>query len=365
MKKNILLLFISFFLITSCSREDDPITVPSATAAQAVLDGGSINITWPAVVGTGITYNVYRNDNPVKINTAPLKEAKFTDVLTAKGSYTYTITVNLSGLESPKGIASEKVVLELPKTRTYESYSYSTSNGVTTTKIRKSVSVYIYDSVNITKLINIHETNSDSGSTAVSETKKVYTYSGNLITKIETLDSAGVVTYSLIYVYNDKDKLISSTNTSSTGSSNTNLFVYNADGTMNATSITTSVSGVVTTSQVSSVYTFLNGNLVKGVSLLTYPTYSVTVFDNLVYDTKYNPTKFILGFSNLYGDLSNINNLISSSTSVIDSLNTTPKTSSSRKDITYDGNGNVLTNKFFVKNENSPEQLSSITTFTY
>ena len=63
------------------SSEDIPITVSSATMTQAVLNGNSRDIIWWAVTGTGITYNIYRNDDPIKINSAPLTEAKFTDIL--------------------------------------------------------------------------------------------------------------------------------------------------------------------------------------------------------------------------------------------------------------------------------------------
>jgi hypothetical protein len=357
MKKIITLLCVSFFTLVSCSsNEDAPIVVPTATAAQAVLDGGSIVVTWPAVTGTGITYNVYRNDNPVKINATPLTEAKFTDVLTATGSYVYTITVNLSGLESAKGIASEKVVLSLPKTRILEGYNYRTENGVTTiSSTQKNASVYTYDSANIVKLINISEINSNSADTKVSIGAIVYTYNGNLITKVEYVDEAGVVQLSTVYVYNDKGKLTSRAATSAKGVVTKSVFVYNADGTVSGTQFSTSVSGEVTPNGNTNVSTFFNGNLVKNVTSNANNNSSTTV--EYLFDTKNTSTKYILGYSNFSAGAANLNNLVSAVFS--------SSTSSARREFTYDANGYVLTEKYFSKSVNFPEMLVSTTTYTY
>lgn len=366
MKKIITLLCVSFFTLVSCSsNEDAPIVVPSATAAKAELVGGSINVTWPAVAGAGITYNIYRNDNPVKINATPLTEAKFTDVLTATGSYTYTITVNFSGLESPRGIASEKVVLDLPKTTTFEEYNYSTNNGVTTTTTYKNVSVLTYDSANIAKLISSSSTSSNSGGTAVSKRKDVYTYTGNLITKQESVDIDGVTQNSTVYVYNDKNKITSRTFTSGKGYVYKSVFTYNDDGTVSCTQYSTSVSGVVTASGNTNVYTFLNGNLVKDVNSYVSTNYNSTSTSVYLFDTKNNPSKYILGFSNLFGEMANVNNATSSVYTYSSGTSSTPSTSSSRSEFTYNANGNVLTEKVFSKEDNLPEKLSSTTTYTY
>jgi hypothetical protein len=359
MKKIITLLCASFFILVSCSSDEDPsIVVPSATSAQAVLYRGSIYVTWQAVTGTGITYNVYRNDNPVKINTAPLTEAKFTDVLTTTGSYTYTITVNLSGMESPKGIASEKVVLELPKTITYEDYDTNVNNGVTTTTTYKNVSVLTYDSANIVKLVSVFDTSSNSGDTNVSKYNTVYTYSGNLITKEELVDLAGVSQGSTVYVYDDKNKMTSRTYTSGTGYVYKSVFNYIGDGIVQSNQYSTSVSGELTPSGHTNVYTFLNGNLVKDVSLFdtNYSSNSTTVY---LFDTKNNPSKYILGYSEFFGQIANLNNAISKVHT------SSSSTSSSRSEFTYNANGNVLTEKVFSKEDNLPEKLSSTTTYTY
>jgi hypothetical protein len=364
MKKIITLLCVSFFTLVSCSSEDVPVTVPSATAAQAVLEGGSIIVTWPDVTGTGITYNVYRNDNPIKINATPLTEAKFTDVLTATGSYTYTITVNLLGLESPKGIASGKVVLDLPKTTTFEEYNYSTIDGVTTTTTYKNVSVLTYDSANITKLISISGTSSNTGNTTVSKSKEVYIYSGNLIKKVESFDVAGVFQNSTMYIYDDKNKIKTSFFTTNDWHIAQSLYVYNPDGTVTSTQFSAASGASIPTGN-TTVYTFLNGNLVKDVNSYTSTNYNSTSTRVCLFDAKNNPTKNILGFSNLFGETANLNNSISSVYTYSSNNSTTSSTTATRSEFTYDANGNVLTEKVFSKQDNAPEKLSSTTTYTY
>ncbi|QKJ63544.1 hypothetical protein [Flavobacterium sp. M31R6] len=361
MKKQIALLCIAFFTLVSCSSNDDsPIVVPSATTAQAVLDGNSINVTWPVVAGTGITYNIYRNDNPVKINSTPLTEAKFTDVLTTTGAFTYTVTVNLSGQESPKGIASEKVVLEVPKTRTFEVYNYDVNNVMTTEY--KSFSTFTYDPINITKLISVSSTYLSSGSTTPTEDNKdIYTYTGNLITKLESVDKAGVVQSSTVYLYNDKNKMISLTNTQNVTFIYRLLFDYNVDGIVSSTEYMT-FSGVLEPSGRSNVYTVLNGNLIKEESSIVNigsPLQTSTIEYSL--DTKKNPFSNVLGFSNYTLWWSNQNNEISS----VSNNNTSSTVHTTRNEITYNLNGSILINKLYTKSGTNPEKLSSINTYTY
>lgn len=361
MKKQIALLCIAFFTLVSCSGNDDsPIVVPSATTAQAVLDGNSINVTWPAVAGTGITYNIYRNDNPVKINSTPLTEAKFTDVLTTTGAFTYTVTVNLSGQESPKGIASEKVVLEVPKTRTAEQYSYDAITGATI--VDKSFSVFTYDSMNIVKLISISGTYLSFGNTIPTEANTdIYTYTGNLITKLESVDKAGIVQSSTVYLYNDKNKLISQTNTQNKDQIYKIVFEYNIDGTVSSTHYS-NYSGVLEPRGNSSVYTILNGNVIKEESIYV-DNYGVEEKNTLesIFDTKKNPFFYVLGFSTCSLWNANQSNEISSvSTSDRSSIIYT-----TRHEITYNLNGSLLVNKFYTKSGTNPEKLYSVVTYTY
>lgn len=354
MKKIIVLICVSFFILESCSSgdEDKPIIVPSATEAQAVLNGNSINITWPAVLGTGITYNIYRNDNPIKINSTPITEAKFTDVLTTTGAFTYSITVNLSGQESPKGTASEKIVLEVPKTRVLEIYSYEATTGITS--VNKSFSTFTYDPINITKLISVSGTYLNSGNTIATEAnKEVYTYTGNLITKLELVDKAGVVQSLTVYLYNDKTKMISLTNTQNVNNIYRLVFDYKIDGTVYATHYT-NASGILEPRGNSNISTVLNGNLIKDESFSSNNGGPESTIE-YSFDTKRNPFRNVLGFSNYTLWWSNQNNEISSVSNM----------STSRNEITYNLNGSVLINKFYIKSGIKPEELHSITTYTY
>lgn len=439
MKKIITLLCLSFFALSSCSKDDVEPTVPSATATQAILNGatvtvtwsavagtgvtynvyrndspikinavpvtevvytdvltttgsytytitvnlaglesekgaasgkvvfalptaqatlnqGSVNVTWQAAAGTGITYNVYRNDNPVKINSTPLTEAKFTDVLTTTGDFSYSVTVNLAGQESPKGIASGKVTfevskttLELPKTITNEDYYYDTTNGTTTTA--KGISTCTYDPINITKLASVSNAYFNPGSTIPIEiSKSMYTYTGNLITKVETVDKAGAVQNTTVYMYNDKNKMISLTSTDKNGYIYKVVYDYNIDGTVSGTNYG---NGLL---KQSNLFSYLNGNLIKHVS--TINNQMITVEFN--YDSKNNPFINVLGFSNLDLWSANQNNEISSvssSSSII--LATT------RHEYTYNVNNIVLSSKYFEKTGTKPEQLKRVETFTY
>jgi hypothetical protein len=320
--------------------------LPQAPSAQAVLDGGSINITWASVAGTGITYNIYRNENSVKINTAPLTDSKFTDVLKATGSYTYTITANLVGLESAKGIASEKVVLALPKTITSEDYDIITY---------KTITVPNYDSMNITKLLSVSHTFSESGSSTMSKSKVIYTYTGNLITKEVNIDDKENVEKTIIYTYNDKNKIITNTTTESNGEVVKYVYVYNSDVSVTSTEYKGFGNGTLTATGYTYGYTFFNGNLFKEELLYKGKINSYKVY---TFDTKINPCRNILGFSNLFGVISSQNNV----TNVSDfSLNA----SITRSEFTYDANGNVLTENIFIKYGSQSEKKTDSTIYSY
>jgi hypothetical protein len=341
MKKIITLLCISFFTLVSCSsNEDAPIVVPSATAAQAELVGGSINIAWPAVAGAGITYNIYRNDNPVKINTAPLTEAKFTDVLTATGSYTYTITVNLSGLESPKGLASEKVVLALPKTRVRELINSSF--------ITKYETTYTYDASNIAKLVSTTTKTtstkvSDQSVTVTNSTIK-YTYMGDLITKVTYYNVDNLATSSNEYEYNTKNQLASIKKIKADGSVD---YTINFDYKDNGTIIESSSVDYYGTY----VHYYQSGNIVKQ----EYSKDNSFMSTNFVFDTKNVYTKNILGYNTTF--TSSINNEVSYVT-------TGANNSSTRAVYAYDANDYVLT-KTVYRTTSSIEILIEKTVYTY
>lgn len=342
MKKKITLLFISFFILTSCSSDEDSSATPVAPVApvtiKALLNGGGVDVSWSVVGGTGITYNVYRNDNPVKINAAPLTEAKFKDVLTTTGSFTYTVTANSGGMESAKGVVSEKVILELPKTKTEE--SISTRENI------KSEYTYTYDATNITKIISqtIKSTTtrlSDQTVTVYDVIAK-YTYNEDLITKVTYYNVDNTVKSSYEYVYNTKRDLISMIRKESDGSIDYTInYAYGTDGLITETSDYLDWG--------TWVYTYEKGNMVKYVHSISYSydalTNNVETAD-FIFDTKNMSTKNILGFNTILMGVNSVNNEASSSVIVTKNGNVV-NTRLSRSEYTYNENGYVLTKMRF------------------
>jgi hypothetical protein len=437
MKKIITLLCVSFFALVSCSKDDSSESkVPSATATQAVLDGATVKVTWPAVVGSGITYNIYRNDDPVKINAVPLTEATYTDVLKAVGSYTYTITVNLADKESEKGLASEKVVFVLPKAPiaqavlngatvavtwpevagtgvTYNVYKndnpvkinavplteakfndilMSTGSCIYTITVNlaglesekgtasekvvlalpktsvserkddrnsyKYESIYTYDASNIAKLVSVTTKTtstkvSDQSVTVTNSTTK-YTYTGDLITKSTYYNANNVVTDSNEYLYNAKNQLTSNIYIKADGSINYTVnYAYNDNGTVTETA-TREYWGTY-------VYSYLSGNQIKEVATNDFDPSSISVSTtSLVYDTKYHATYNILGYLKLY--ISGFNNEVSSSTTVTSGTKTS--SFSSRIEYTYDANDYVLSRTVFNTSSSTAKQTGK-TVYTY
>lgn len=353
MKKKITLLFISFFILASCSSDEDSSVIPVApvapTAIHAVLNEGSVDVTWTGVEGAGITYNVYRN--AVKINTVSLKEAKFTDVLKNTGSFVYTVTANLGGAESTKGEVSEKVILELPKTRTMQSIDiyYDT----------KYEYAYTYDTSNITKLVSqtSKETNVDLTTKKVTVTNTVlkFTYAGNLITKIGYYSVDDIPRSFVEYVYNAQKKMIGRIVKRSDGSINyTVTYKYNEDGTITETNDSRD-SGV-------GIYTFGNGNLVKYSITTPIREDEYLAVGNYVFDTKNEPTLNVLGFNFFVNNCKN--NVISSST--VTTLNgELSSTESSKSDNTYNENGYVLTTMKTLKVSSGETLQTQQTVITY
>jgi hypothetical protein len=161
--------------------------------------------------------------------------------------------------------------------------------------------------------------------------KTIYTYTGDLITKIESYDGA-TLTYQSIYSYLN-NKLATETNTetsinSTTGVTtvykNKTVYTYNTDGTVLVENYKIdNTTGLETKNNRSSVNTYANGNLVKTVStstnISTYTdgngnlvtdTYVNKTTETFEYDTKNGLAKNVLGFDKLLSPASSINNAI-------------------------------------------------------
>lgn len=369
MKKNITLLMLSFFILLSCSSEEDnsvppvlpevvvdpvlPVAPGAPVITQAVLNGNFIDVNWSVVPGTGITYNIYRNGNPVKINAVPLSEPKFRDVLTNTGSFTYTVTAVSGNMESVKGVVSDKIILELPKTKSVESLT-----SLLSTKLERE---YTYDTVNITKIVSetlkTTITKLEDHTATVKNTIGKYTYNGSLITKISynnvdnnTFDS------SVEYVYNEKNKLITVIRKKSDGSINyTTNYTYNDDGT---TTETNSLPG-----SESWVFTLEKGNLVKYTYSIVKEGNTFTEVANSIFDTKDYIYKNVLGYSNFFGANISFNNQLSSS--IILSMNGKELAKQSVKsEYVYNTNGYVLTKTRFDTSYGTP-YINEITIYSY
>ncbi|MCV9926804.1 hypothetical protein OIU83_04045 [Flavobacterium sp. LS1R49] len=367
MKKKITLLFMSFFILVSCRSEEDnsvppvvpvvpvvPIAPSAPTATQAVLNGNVVDVSWPVVVGTGITYNVYRNGNPVKINTVPLSEPKFTDVLASTGTFSYSVTANSGSLESIKGVVSDKVILELPKTKTVES--------ITSKYNTKTEYIYTYETTNITKLVSetLKTTTTRLSDQTAMVTDRIgkYTYNGDLIEKIAyyNVDNNAFVS-SIDYVYNEKKKLVSVIRKKSDGSNNIINYVYNDDG-------TTTMTNASSPNFETWVLTLEKGNLVKYVySVLLGGTINYKEVANCVFDTNEYVYKNVFAHNNFFGTSTSYNNEISSSV-VVSENGSVFETLSSKSEYTYNENGYFLTKKRYDTTSSIPV-LTEKTTYTY
>ena len=75
-------------------------TIPVPNNVQAQNDGFNVLVTWDAVTMNIDGYNIYRNN--VKVNTEPVTELEYEDIVTESNNYCYTITAVLIGFEGEK-----------------------------------------------------------------------------------------------------------------------------------------------------------------------------------------------------------------------------------------------------------------------
>ena len=370
MKKIAILLMISLFVFASCSKDEptptptptpNPIPVTATpTEVKAVLGVNGMTISWKAIEGTGITYNVYRNDSGIKINTSPLTTTTFTDLLSAAGDYTYSVVaISASGVESTKSTVSAPVVLSVVKTRVSTGLDTYKINGIYVSYNKTTTTVYTYNGL---KFANVVTTSTaDNPDVPKTETKNVYTYTGNLITKIESFNNlTNVLTYIYDYSYNESGKLMSRVSSTPTGTTKSNVaYSYNTDGSV----ITAAYSSIVIATGESKpgyteTYTYSNGNLANYTRASTNYSYNFT----MTYDVKNNPYFNILGYTkiNLY---TGINNMLTEND--VDVYDGVPESSSYRFECTYDTNGYILTSKGYSKMGTKPETAYGSSIYTY
>jgi hypothetical protein len=134
-----------------------------------------------------------------------------------------------------------------------------------------------------------------------------YTYDGDLIVKIESIDKKGILDNVTEYNYiNDK---LSSSSRKVIGEDtyHKTKFVNNSDGTISYEKfIVDSKTEIESIEGTVGKLTFKDGNLIKDESSRNSGSQTVNTYE---YDTKNNPFKNVLGF-NLLDDESSVNNMI-------------------------------------------------------
>ena len=125
--------------------------------------------------------------------------------------------------------------------------------------------------------------------------KTNFTYTGDVITKVESLDEKNVVDYVAEYTYaNGKVVSFTEKEAGEPYTSKTN-YTYNSDGTVSFSEISINATTGAVEDDGTGKYTFKDGNLIKMVnSYVNGSESSVTTYE---YDTKKNPYNNILGYN--------------------------------------------------------------------
>jgi len=142
--------------------------------------------------------------------------------------------------------------------------------------------------------------------------KEVYTYTGDLITKVEDFAAEGNISSKNEFTYeNGKLKVDLLTEIGTVTYISKNVYTYNSDGTIAFVTYSVDPATKVEKKSSEGVLTYLNGNLIKKTEIYTGGSYTKTY----EYDTKNNPFKNILGYNLLIDfDAVSINNEIKSTT---------------------------------------------------
>ena len=179
----------------------------------------------------------------------------------------------------------------------------------------------------VTKIIETYEDNSTytteyvySGTKLVSSTDsdgeyQLFTYTGNLITKIEYFLSDDTLDQVETYTYDSSDRLISFVRVFPTDTDwgNKETYTYNTNGTISVNYYSGDYNSQTNLDQ-TGVITFLNGEISQIAT-------SDGNTDDYTYDNKNNPFKNVLGYNKIYftdaltdGVVNNIVTMTSSST---------------------------------------------------
>lgn len=139
--------------------------------------------------------------------------------------------------------------------------------------------------------------------------KTVYTYTGEVISKIEEIDEKGVLESTTEYTYTSGKLATSLEKEVGEDYNYKTVYTHNADGTVSFADVMINVkTGTSDDGGTVGKYTYSGGNLVKKV----YSYYGTEYSNTFEYDTKNNPFKNITGFSLLLDneDEASVNNLV-------------------------------------------------------
>lgn len=201
---------------------------------------------------------------------------------------------------------------------------YTDKKGVATTY------QYVYDGKKIISL-----SSSDS-------TQTVYTYTGDLIAKVENKDKKNVVIFTREYSYNTDGKLTTLMAMAKDATSKTKtVYTHHTNETISYESFTVNNQTGEERLSTTGLYTFKDGNLVE----MTYSN-GLTGYQTVTYeyDTQHNTSKNIIGYNSLIPAV-NKNNITKITS--IGAFNSTVTLYS----YTYDGNGFPIEQKASINGE--------------
>lgn len=169
--------------------------------------------------------------------------------------------------------------------------------------------------------------------------KLLYTYTGDLLTKIEEFDGASLE-FTTNYFYNN-GKLVSMEEIS-TGSSQKERtdYTYNSDGTVSFTKYSIVIATNATSTINNGKLFFANNNVIKREEISTYSTITTTY----LYDDKKNPFMNVVGLDKLFDEpRSSKNNVVKETEVVENTSGGTTNTYITTNVYTYNASGYPIT----------------------
>ena len=169
--------------------------------------------------------------------------------------------------------------------------------------------------------------------------KLLYTYTGDLLTKVQEFDGASLE-FTTNYFYNN-GKLVSMEEIS-TGSSQKERtdYTYNSDGTVSFTKYSIVIATNATSTINNGKLFFANNNVIKREEISTYSTITTTY----LYDDKKNPFMNVVGLDKLFDETRSSKNNVVKETEVVENTSGgTTNTYITTNVYTYNASGYPIT----------------------